>query len=48
MMFKVIINGVEQEGVFSHEECGEKTAMLLSMMGSVTIQFVRVNGKEAE
>lgn len=41
--FKVVINGVEQQGTFSAEECGEKTAILLKMMGSVTVEYRRVN-----
>lgn len=47
-MYKVIINGVEQEGVFTPDECGEKTGELLKLMGGVTIQFVRVNKKKKE
>lgn len=47
-MFKVIINGVEQEGEFTPDECGEKTGELLKLMGGVTIQFVRVDKKKKE
>lgn len=45
-MFKVIINGVEQEGTYTYKECGEKTAELLRMMGSVTIEFKRTYKEE--
>ena len=41
-MFKVIINGVEQRGEYTAEECGEKTVTLLALMGSVTIEYKRI------
>ena len=41
--FKVTINGVEQQGVYSPEECGDKTCQLLRMMGSVTVDYKRVD-----
>jgi len=41
-MFKVIINGVEQQGTFSAEDCGDKTCQLLRIYGSVTIEFKKV------
>ena len=44
--FKVIINGVEQQGTFTAEECGDKTCQLLRMMGSVTIEYKRVRSTE--
>ena len=41
-MFKVIINGVEQDGTYTYKECGEKTAELLRVMGSMTIEYKRI------
>lgn len=46
-MYKVTINGVEQEGEFTPDECGEKTGVLLKLMsGVVTIQFAWVDHKK--
>lgn len=44
--FKVIINGVVQQGTYTAEECGDKTCQLLRMMGSVTIEYKRVRSTE--
>ena len=38
--FRVIVNDVEQDGLFTADECGEKTGVLLGLMGSCTVQFI--------
>lgn len=40
--FKVAINGVKQDGVYSADECGEKIAVLLHIYGSVDVKFTEV------
>jgi hypothetical protein len=44
-MFEVYIDGVKQQGVFSADECGEKLACLLHIMGGVKISFKEVTPK---
>ena len=44
-MYKVIINGVEQDGEYTAEECGEKTTQLLRLMGSATIEYKLIRRK---
>lgn len=44
-MFEVSVNGVKQVGVFSADECGEKLACLLHIMGGVDISFKEVTPK---
>lgn len=44
-MFEVSIDGVKQVGVFSADECGEKLACLLHIMGGVNVSFKEVTSK---
>lgn len=47
-MFKVILQGVPQEGTYTAEECGTKTEALLNLMGSAKIEFVAVYEEDVE